>query len=866
MKRLGLVLIAAVLAAASQAAAAPLPVSGTLDLVGAPPAQTVRYSAEENDGLAGAAVAGVGDFDGDGRRDVAVGEPKRDSGDRVDAGVVYVVLGAGATTDLAKSPDVVTIRGAQGGDFAGFDVAAAGDVDGDGRADLLVGAPLAGPRPQGASVGGGEAYVVFGRPGRAEIDLAAPDFGGIRIVGAESYAWFGRAVSTLPDVNGDGRGELVIGAPLRDAPDRPDAGSAYVIFGRGEPQTIDIGRLPDDQGGFRIDGPAPNAFAGRAVSSMGDVDGDGLPEVLVTAPQAPTGASGSNGAAYVVKAQATPGVIDLQQLGDRGFVVSRTTVLAGDGERSPGDWLGESISGLGDVNGDNVPDFVVGAHLANAPNRARAGVAYVIFGKADKAPIDAHNLGAAGFRIQGVDRQDQTGFSTAPAGDFNADGIQDLAVGAPFADPIARRSAGAVYVVYGGSGGTGDVPNVDLAELGERGVRIIGRGDDATGFTLDTAGDVDGDGGPDLVVGSPATDDDYLESFTSERAGSASLVFGTAPGQKVPLEDLRADPGYGEAVREGCTPALNVQAVLEDNPYTHEDADPQRIRMTGMQAFVSTPRNFGTVLGITAFDRTDESDSSTIFPPTELTRSRVNALKGALQREVDGRDIFPGYGPMFRALAEHNPNAGARIMLVDGYLFKRLRGLRGLTRGSAPTYVIAVGHPPDRNAIDISEMRRVTRETKGRYFEARTPREINRALQAIESRLRCDLEADNYQEELQAEEPEKVAEALLEEEAHSADVTLNWIDEDEDFEIDRIVVLDEDGEQVEDVIDGDEIDDAYTEADPAAKLTGGRGRTFRTLHLTGLEPNRRLRVIARSDDPRSEGRVFARISQSRNRR
>ncbi len=863
MHRLGLVLIAVVLAVPAHAAAAPLPASGTLDLVDAPPAQSIRFSAEEQDGLAGGAVAGIGDFDGDGRRDVAVGEPKGDGGDRRDAGLVHVVFDASTATDLTESADVVTIRGAQAGDFAGFDVTAAGDVNGDGRGDLLVGAPLAGPRPENARVGGGEAYVVFGRAGRTDIDLAAPDFGGIRITGAESYAWFGRAVSTLPDSNGDGQAELVVGAPLRDAPDRPDAGSAYVIFGRAEAQTIDVGRFPDDQNGFRIDGPAGDAFAGRAVGSLGDVDGDGLPEVLVTAPQAPTASPGRNGAAYVVKAQATPGVIDLAALEGRGFVVSRAETLPGDGERTPGDWLGESISGLGDVNGDGLPDFVVGAHLANAPSRARAGVAYLIFGKADKTPIDAHNLGGAGFRIQGVDRQDQTGFATSPAGDFNTDGIQDLAVGAPFADPIARESGGAVYVVYGGSG---DVPNVDLAELGERGTRIIGRAGDATGFTLDLAGDVDRDGGPDLLVGSPATDDEYLSNLTSTRAGSASLVFGASGAPDIPLEELKSDPGYGEALRAGCTPVLNVQAVLEDNRYTDEEADPQRIRMTGMQAFVATPRNFGTVLGITGFDTDEEGDSSAIFQPTELTRERVDPLKRSLLREVDGADVFPGYGPMFRALAEHNPNAGGRIMLVDGYLFKRLRGLRGLTRGSAPTYVIAVGEPPDRNAIDISEMKRVARETEGRYFEARSPREINRALQAIESRLRCDLEADNYQEELQAEDEEAVAEALLEEEAHSADISLTWIDEDEDFEIDRIVILDEDGEEVVDVLDEEEIEEAYTETDEDARLRGGRGRTFRTLHLTGLQPNRRLRVIARSDNRRSSGRVFARVTQSRNRR
>jgi hypothetical protein len=873
MKRLGLVLTAAVLTTAAPASAAPLPVSGTLDLVDAPSTQTVRHTAADETGLAGGAVAGVGDFDGDGKRDVAVGEPKRDTAAGTDSGAVHVVTDAGTGGPLADSANVVTIRGAHAGDYAGFDVAAAGDVNGDGLADLLVGAPLAGPRPDEATtVGGGEAYLVFGRPGRAEIDLASEDFGGVRITGGDLYSWLGRSVATVPDLNADGRPELIVGAPLRDVGDRQDAGSAYVIFGPAGPGTIDVGRVVEDGLGYRIDGA--QGQAGRAVGSIGDLDGDRLPEVLVTAPVAAAGNSEPNGVAYVVNGRATPGVVDLQQLGNQGYAVSRVVRGAGNAERrTPGDWLGESITGLGDVNGDGRPDFIVGAHLADGPDRLRGGIAYVVFGKADRQPVDLARLRGQGFRIVGVGRGDNTGFSTASAGDFNADDIEDVAIGAPFADPLSRDNAGAAYVVYGRAGepGEGDPP-----EIGERGVRIAGREGDATGFTLDAAGDVDGDGGPDLVVGSPATSADYLFDLTSARAGSASVVFGAAKASDIPGQELKADPGYKEAVRAGCTPALNVQAALDDDAYNDQQADPDRIRLTGMQAYVASPRNFGTVLGVTGFSPGGEAIP--VLEPQEVSHRRVNFLKRDLKAGITGEDEFPGYGRMFRTLADDNPSAGGRIMVIDGYTFRSVRKLKGLTDGSAPTYLVAVGEPPDRNKTDINQMRRITRETKGRYYEARTARELERALQAIQSRLRCDVEADNYQEELQAEEAEEIAEIDLDEDTYSADIVLSWRDDDEDYEFEEIEVLDSDGdlvseldeEDLEDAYELDEEDEDDLEARAAQaipkRVTGGRGRTFRSLHIRRLRGNRQLRVIVRSDNRRSSGRVFARITQSRNRR
>ena len=869
MIRVQVVALLALLAAAAPASAAELPLSGTIDLTEAPAKSAAKWTGTENGGLAGGAIAGIGDFDGDGRADVAVGEPKRDTAAGEDTGAVHILTAARDGGPLEDAAKEIRIRGARAGDNAGFDVSAAGDVNGDGLADLLVGAPLA-DKAADATDQSGAAYLVLGRRDRTEIDLAG-DFGGIRITGAGDGAWLGRSVASLPDVTGDGRPELLVGAPRRDVGDRKEAGSVYAIFSGAAGGPVDVSTLVEGAGGFRIDGPsgssAGGALAGLGLSAIGDLNADGRGEVLLSAPRAPGGAAGSApvGRAYVVLGRPGPGAIDLDALApEQGYAVTGVpNTREGD---TAGPRFGESISGVGDVNGDELPDFIVGAHLQDGPDRVRGGVAYVMFGKADTAAQTApREAGPAGFRVVGVSPDDQTGAATGPVGDFNADGLADVAVGAPFADPLSRASAGAVYVVYGRKGEQRDV---DLAEIGDRGMRIAGAEGDVIGFALDGAGDIDGDGGPDLAVGGPSIDAEYLSNLRSTKPGTAAIVFGAGPGQQ-PGAELISDPGFQEELARGCRPALNVQAVLDDDSYNDRNADPQRIRLEGMQAYVGTPRNFGTVIGVTGFggggDESEEGGSTPLIEPTQITRGRVDAMKKALFQGITGEDFFPGYATMFTTLADDNPAAGARIMVIDGFTFRGVAELKGLTEGSAPTYIIAIGEPPDRTRSDIRQMRRVTRETKGRYYEARSARQLERALQLIQSRIRCDLEADNFRENLEPEEEAEVADTELEEGVHTADVTLTWRDEDEDFEIDEIQVVDDDGDIVRE-IDEEELDEAYETASRAAPVTAARGRTFRSLHIRGLRAGRRLRVIARSDDAGSEGRVYARVTQSRRRR
>jgi FG-GAP repeat len=454
----------------------------------------------------------------------------------------------------------------------------------------------------------------------------------------------------------------------------------------------------------------------------------------------------------------------------------------------------------------------------------------------------------------------RAGGSPAGPSDFNGDGLADLAVTGPFGEPFSRPNAGGVFVVFGRRGEPSDL---DLAEIRDRALRIAGpEAGDTLGFAVDTLGDVNGDGGSDLAIGATAIDSAYLANGISTKPGRVHVVFGAA-GAKAGAE-ITTDPGYLEERRRGCRIATNVQVLMEDNGYTDNEADPRRIRMGGMQTYVATPRNRGTVLGVTGFDEEDEELAVPIIEPTVLGPRETERLNGLLLRGVDGEDTFPGYPFMARTFANDNPGAQARILLVDGVLFRDMDEYSGLTEGNPPTYVIAVGSPEDRTRGDIRQMRRLARETKGRYYESRSPRQIERALQDIESRLRCDLETDDFFAEPDQGETEELADTEIEDATHTADVRLTWRDRRAGFEVERIDVIR--GGDVVRRIDDEEIAAAYRERDATAAVSGGRGRTFRAIHVRGLQAGGRLRVIVRPQAGKRTGRVYGRVTQSRRRR
>lgn len=390
------------------------------------------------------------------------------------------------------------------------EVGGGGDFTGGGRPYLLLGASRA--DPQGRDAAGAVFAVVADR---ARVDLRSGPFSGFEVAGAS--AGDGLSAACAADVDGDGIDDVVTGAGGAETANGTDSGAAYVIFGRADEADTDLADFAADaQGdrGFRIDGGAPGDHAGADVGCLDDVNGDGRADVAVGAPRA--------GATYVVFGKSDSAPVDLSLFdsnlhGAAGFRVTTQAV----NQRSS-----YAVAGVGDTNGDGRSDVVVG--VVKRPDEW-TGVAYVVFGKTDPAPVDTTGPDAVfegrGYTIHGQARGWMTGGAVASAGDANGDGLHDVLIGAP-----ARRSpntAGRAYVVFGAE----EADDVFLGDLGDRGFKMVGGpGRDAAGGSVASAGDIDRDGFGDVLVGAPLTD-----VRAQAGAGAVYVVFGSRRSATVAL-------------------------------------------------------------------------------------------------------------------------------------------------------------------------------------------------------------------------------------------------------------------------------------------------------------------------------------------
>jgi hypothetical protein len=459
---------------------------------------------DQND-RSGLSVSSAGDVNGDGFDDLIVGASRADPSGVSNAGESYVVFGksGGFASSIVLSSlngsDGFRLDGIDPGDYSGFSVSSAGDVNGDGFDDLIIGAQNADP---GGNNNAGESYVLFGKSAgfASAISLSGLNgTSGFRIDGIDAYDVSGFSVSSAGDVNGDGFDDLVIGARYADPGGNSGAGESYVLFGKstGFASAISLSSL-NGSNGFRIDGINVGDFSGFSVSSAGDVNGDGFDDLVIGARYADPGGNNSAGQSYVLFGNSTgfSSVIPLNSLnGSNGFRL--------DGIDA-NDFSGFSVSSAGDINGDGFDEMIVGAFGADPDGSSYAGESYVLFGKSTgfASAISLSSLnGSNGFRLDGIDAYDASGFSVSSAGDVNGDGFDDLVIGAAQASPGGNSSAGESYVLFGKS--TGFASAISLGSLnGTNGFRIEGiNSGDISGSSVSNAGDVNGDGFDDLIIG-----------------------------------------------------------------------------------------------------------------------------------------------------------------------------------------------------------------------------------------------------------------------------------------------------------------------------------------------------------------------------
>ena len=408
----------------------------------------------------GCSVASAGDVNGDGYADVIVGAYQSGPAGKA-TGRAYIYFGG---LRQQNRPDVI-LTGEAAGDAFGVCVASAGDVNKDGYADVIVGAYQNDARGANA----GRAYVYFGGPKPHD----RPD---LVLNGEAAGDAFGYAVASAGDVNKDGYADIIVGA-YENSARGAGAGRAYVYFG---------GPHPDNVPDVVLSGEAAGDRFGISVAGAGDVNGDGYADVIVGAYQNDAGGNDA-GRAYVFY-----GGTHMDDRADLAF----TGAAAGDS-------FGFSVAGAGDVNHDGFADVIVGAYHSSAGGKD-AGRAYVYYGGTNPSE-------KAAIVLTGEAAGDAFGYAVDGIGDANGDGFADVAVGA-YGNDAGGSAAGRAYVFFGGAS-----PHTtpDFTVTGEATL-------DNLGFAVSGAGDVDGDGYADLVVGAPYADGDAGRAYLARSVAGRS--------------------------------------------------------------------------------------------------------------------------------------------------------------------------------------------------------------------------------------------------------------------------------------------------------------------------------------------------------
>lgn len=500
-----------------------------------------------SNGQLGYCVAGIGDMDGDGAGEVAIGAPMQPKIPTTNNGAVHLFRGNMGTGLGVTASRVLTGPGSSN---FGWSVAGAGDMNGDGWADLVVGAP-------GTTSGNGAAHLFLSDGTPTLVPLSATSS-----LGGTATEGMGRAVGSAGDVNGDGFADIIIGSPNYSS----NTGRARVYRGSSAP-LLDAAHLYKT-----FTGGVPSAKYGAAVCTAGDVNGDGISDVLIAAPDQPSSGSvrifhgspdlPSSMAAWSVQGAANyenmgtcvasagdvnadgysdllvgipgnstmQGKVQLYLGSSSGLSATPTWTKVGE---NVDDGFGFCVASAGDVNGDGYSDVLVGApRWPSGGTGAWRGKVYLFMGSSG-------GLGpSAAWTKDGPQTESRFGYSLSSAGDVNGDGFSDVLIGAYTQTNGAGTGEGGAYVFHGS--GSGLPATANWSAVSEQ---HAPSNTSAFGVSVSLAGDVNGDGYDDVIIG-----DNYYEHVADGGAnrGGAFVYHGSPTGLSASPNWAAYGANYGD--------------------------------------------------------------------------------------------------------------------------------------------------------------------------------------------------------------------------------------------------------------------------------------------------------------------------------
>jgi hypothetical protein len=429
----------------------------------------------------GTSVASAGDVNGDGYSDIIAGAPMFDK-TGTDDGVVLLYYGS---PDLTITKANISFEGDQKEGYLGSSLASAGDVNGDGFDDVLIGARYY----DNGQVDEGMCFLYYGSANGIDPE------NGIPIEMNQANATFEFSLSGAGDVNGDGYDDIIIGARSYSMPGFQFSGAAFVFYG--SPSGIQLATTNV------VYIPKAAAGAGQSVSGAGDINGDGYDDVIVGASNY-TGDKNQEGAIIVAMGSAS------------GISTGSGTIVESNQAHSA---FGVSISGAGDVNGDGYADIIVGAPEFAINSNSAEGACFVYYGT--KTGVNSNQ-----YKILSLTQDfDDFGTSVSCAGDVNGDGFSDIVVGAPMYSTQAGDGAVAIY--YGATGGLSEANSTVLTSNQQ---------DSDLGYSVAGA-DMNGDGYSDILAGADGYDNPAINQ------GAVFIYAGSENGvsdESIMLEQIGA--------------------------------------------------------------------------------------------------------------------------------------------------------------------------------------------------------------------------------------------------------------------------------------------------------------------------------------